>query len=1000
MKSCKFGLALWMILMSGPGLIWAAWLKEVPVIFQQPDGTELACYVSGDEFFNWAHDRAGYPITRDPASGFYVYADVVDGVPHPTAHRAGVADPVRAGIRADFIIAPQTWEAKRQHFLAKPLQSYPPQRLAAPKTGALQNIVIFIRFSDESEFNDPISIYETSFNSATPGVNSLKNYFREVTYEQLEVHSYFYPIPASSVASFQDSHPRGYFMPVALHPLGYANEVERSEREQTLIRDAIAGVRGQIPADLNPDGDNDGQVDNVIFIISGTPTAWNTLLWPHAWSLFMHTVSINGKRVVSYNFQLQAFLSNGSTHVLVHEMLHNIGFPDLYHYSSDGLSPVGAWDVMASPLSPPQHPGAYTKWRYGGWISAIPEISGNGNYALNPLTAASGNCFKILTPEDTGGQQYYVVEYRRKQPGTFDASLPGEGMLVYRIDRRDSWNQGSTVIPEEVYIYRPGGTLSLNGSLAAATFSQESGRSVINNGGDPVPWLADDGRPGGLNLFNIGAAAEVLTFTLGMTVPPPPVLAAPANHTADTPPYAMLSWQASAGAERYDLQVAADPAFTVLLQDQVGISLTFWPVNSLARHRTYYWRIRARNFQGDGAWSAPFQFTTMPEAPGAVQLASPAEGATDVSLRPVLTWQSEPSSATYHLQISRQADFGVLVQDAIDVSGTHYAVSALDPGVTWFWRIAGHNAAGDGPWSDVCSFTTLTSPAAAPVLAMPSDGAAGEAVNPTLCWSPADDAAVYEVEVDSDAAFPAPLFQSADITATSVTVNNLENLVTYYWHVRARNEAGGGPWSVVRAFTTQELPVELLSFTATATAQGIHLEWVTASETENYGFDIERKAAATDLEMSAWQKIHFMEGHHSTAVRHVYEYLDRDIVPGDYAYRLKQIDLDGRFAYLPEQQVAWTQPALFKLNQNYPNPFNASTVITFELQAAGAVQLVILNAMGQTVRTLVDEGRPAGAHAARWDGCDAHGIPVAGGVYYCMLRCGAFQERKAMTLLK
>ncbi len=977
----------------------AAYLRDVPVAFRQPDGTVLSCYVSGDEFFNWAHDRDGYPIMRDPSSGFYVYATVVDGVPVPTHLRVGEAVPARASLNKDFKMAPQRWEEMRQQFISKPRAFFPPERQLAPKTGVLQNIVIFIRFSDEAEFTTPISVYETSFNSDIPGVNSLRNYFQEVSYNRLLVQSYFYPLPGVNVVSFQDSHPRGYFMPIALDPLGYSDSAERDQREQTLIRDALLAVKAQIPGDLDLDGDDDGQVDNMVFIISGTPTAWNTLLWPHAWSLYMYTVYLNGAQVVPYNFQIQSFLSNGSTHVLAHEMLHSVGFPDLYHYASDGLSPVGAWDIMASPTAPPQHPGAYTKWRYGGWIDAIPEIAANGGYALNPLTSPLGNCYKILSPEDPGGAQFYVVEYRKKQTGTFDATVPGEGMLVYRIDRRNPGIQGSTAIPEEVYIYRPGGTLSTNGSLSTAHFSQGSGRNLINNGTDPVPWLAD-GTPGGLNLFNIGEAAETISFTAGLTAPQAPVLVAPADHALDAPLSVLLTWDASAGAESYDIQVSTDPDFNNLIMDKADNVLNFWPVNSLVRSTTYYWRVRGQNYQGEGVWSPYFQFTTLPDLPAAIRLSSPENGWVDVTLNPVLVWQNDQLATSYHLQLSLTSDFDPVVHNFTNLPATEQSVSGLNSGSTWYWRVAGHNGAGDGPWSDVWSFTTIQSPANAPVLSWPLDGALGETVNPALSWAGVNGASAYEVALDVSADFPAPVFHTSSATGAGVTASNLENMTTYFWHVRGLNEAGPGPWSSIRSFTTQELPVELVSFTATAHFQGIHLEWVTASETENYGFDVERKAANSGAGESAWSKINFVEGHHSTSVEHTYQYLDQDVTVGDYAYRLKQIDLDGHYAYLPEQQVSWAQPLQWKLDQNYPNPFNATTVITYQLQQPGPVQLAIINAMGQTVRSLVQNFAAAGEHVVRWDGCDDHGLPVAGGIYYYTLRCAEFQETRAMTLLK
>ena len=120
---------------------------------------------------------------------------------------------------------------------------------------------------------------------------------------------------------------------------------------------------------MNIDADGDGNVDNVCFIIYGSPGAWSDLLC-HMWTLYSYNVYINGKRVWRYNFQLQTWMEAG---VLCHEMFHTLGAPDMYHYN-DNLNPIGPWDLMANTTNPPQHMGAYMKWRYGTWISSIPEI--------------------------------------------------------------------------------------------------------------------------------------------------------------------------------------------------------------------------------------------------------------------------------------------------------------------------------------------------------------------------------------------------------------------------------------------------------------------------------------------------------------------------------------------------------------------------------------------------------------------------------------------------
>ncbi len=153
--------------------------------------------------------------------------------------------------------------------------------------GQLNNIVIFIKFSDQDEITRDFSIYDRQFNSKNQA--SLNNYYKEVSYNKLDVNTTFYPKPnGDKVLSYTDSHPRSYYTNVPQN--------ERAAREQTLLKNAVDSVKSEIPKDLNVDSDNDGKVDNVCFIIKGATTGWSSLLWPHKWNMFYQDVRINGKK--------------------------------------------------------------------------------------------------------------------------------------------------------------------------------------------------------------------------------------------------------------------------------------------------------------------------------------------------------------------------------------------------------------------------------------------------------------------------------------------------------------------------------------------------------------------------------------------------------------------------------------------------------------------------------------------------------------------------------
>ncbi len=178
-----------------------------------------------------------------------------------------------------------------------------------------------------------------------------------------------------------------------------------------------------------------------------------------------------------------------------------------------------------------------------------------------------------------------------------------------------------------------------------------------------------------------------------------------------------ISWCFTQDASAYWLQVADDPGFTnnaTLLVDQQGIQATPFVVNGLAAGPIYYWRVRGQNAFGDGPWSTGRSFTissggAVANAPGNL---SPADGAS-VSQTPDLSWNALPDANAYWLQVGDNAGFtkrggATLAVDQQGIQSTNFAVIGLAAGTTYYWRVRGQNASGDGPWTDGRSFTTAS----------------------------------------------------------------------------------------------------------------------------------------------------------------------------------------------------------------------------------------------------------------------------------------------------
>lgn len=199
---------------------------------------------------------------------------------------------------------------------------------------------------------------------------------------------------------------------------------------------------------------------------------------------------------------------------------------------------------------------------------------------------------------------------------------------------------------------------------------------------------------------------------------------------------------------------------------------------------------------------------------------------------------------------------------------------------------------------------------------------------------------------------------------------------------------------------SQIVPVELASFDAVVEKDAVKLIWATATESNNYGFEVQRKTAVNEN----WQKLGFVPGNGTSGMVNSYQYIDAQLSQKHYYYRLKQIDLDGKFEFSPILEVTLDMPSVFQLRQNYPNPFNPETVITYQVpDLAGEainVELTIYNLLGDEVITLVKKSQGSGVYSARWNGRNNVGQQVSVGTYIYQLKAGNFVQTHKMLLLK
>jgi hypothetical protein len=225
----------------------------------------------------------------------------------------------------------------------------------------------------------------------------------------------------------------------------------------------------------------------------------------------------------------------------------------------------------------------------------------------------------------------------------------------------------------------------------------------------------------------------------------------------------------------------------------------------------------------------------------------------------------------------------------------------------------------------------------------------------------------------------------------SLTTTGTPNTTTLT-NASLTNDASFSKWTVGN---TGGLPVEMTSFTAILQGTSALLKWTTATETNNSGFQIERSVDGSGV----WAKVAFVNGAGTSNAPKSYSYEDKNLAPGTYIYRIKQVDNDGTTTIYNPNELPKVDAGVsnaFQLCGNYPNPFNPSTKMQFSVPQDGYASLKVYNMLGQEVATLFSGNAIAG-----------HYIPVtfnasrfASGIYFARLQYNGKSLVQRMLLTK
>lgn len=197
---------------------------------------------------------------------------------------------------------------------------------------------------------------------------------------------------------------------------------------------------------------------------------------------------------------------------------------------------------------------------------------------------------------------------------------------------------------------------------------------------------------------------------------------------------------------------------------------------------------------------------------------------------------------------------------------------------------------------------------------------------------------------------------------------------------------------------SQPLPVELNSFYSIFTNGTVNLYWSTATEVNNYGFEIEKRKAdlkSKHINDKEWKSIGFVQGNGNSNSLKIYSFVDKDVTSGVYYYRLKQIDFDGTINYSDEIKVVVNfKPEVADIKV-YPNPFNPVTTLKYQIPEAGKVRLTIYDLLGRELKTLTEEILEEGIYETQFIADD-----LPSGIYLAVLNLNGKNFTQKLQLVK
>ena len=315
------------------------------------------------------------------------------------------------------------------------------------------------------------------------------------------------------------------------------------------------------------------------------------------------------------------------------------------------------------------------------------------------------------------------------------------------------------------------------------------------------------------NAGNVGDNSQGYTFQVDVTAPKAPTLLELIDGTKtvdNTPTFRWTAVTDNSTPVKYDIEIDNDPDFLSPENSKIGLTDNSYTPSALP-DENYSWRVRARDNAGNiGDWSSIWTLLIDTTPPVAPTLVWPANGENINDNSPILDWNSVPENSLpvlYRVHVSDNSQFPYDNVDSGWISDDNCITSELAEGV-WYWRVQAKDNAGNvGDNSAFYSFRVDITAPPAPTLVLPENNAPENTLSITFAWTENESNDTYHIQVDNEAGFTSPyVYESSWQTENSCAYIFASN-GTYYWRVRARDNAGNiGPWADNFKLTIQAPP--------------------------------------------------------------------------------------------------------------------------------------------------------------------------------------------------